>query len=126
MLPSVRCRRLNTLLPFVRAAAWPSVRRFDTLLEKCKEIVSYFSHSHVKVEDLKKAQAAFKQVEYDIVSPHTALRLISECQTRWSSRYNMIKRLKQISGALAEVVALDAAAAVAAAVFALVYASDIT
>lgn len=71
LIPAKMCKKLPDL---------------KLLIDKIKSIVSYFKHSVVAADELRKIQS----------TSGTSLKLIQEVSTRWSSTYYMLERFMQI------------------------------
>ncbi len=72
--------------------------RIDRATGICKKLVGHFSHSW-------KARAALEKAQKELNLPTHSL--ISECQTRWSSRQMMINRILEQQKALTQVLSED-------------------
>jgi len=70
---------------------FPTIYRCRELLKNIREVTSYFKRSTKAADRLKKVQ---KQLELPV------LKLVRDCETRWSSTFDMLERFAQQSSAV--------------------------
>lgn len=70
----------------IPAKMFEKLSDLKVLIDKVKSIVTYFKHSVVAADELRKNQRA----------SGTSLKLIQDVSTRWSSTYYMLERFMQV------------------------------